>query len=1195
MTAFNSHADGIGRRAMRRCQLLWFLCTMAVFGLIAGAARTADDPTLQLMHAVASGKTEEIATLVSKGANPNAGINTETGTIAIVSGNDLDVRSALSLSTLCGCPTVTKALLEVGAAPNPEDLFFAIYFNQVEVARTMLARMDHQQGERLPLIAILPMRMPAEISASVRGWLVRQILTGDKSVPDALADWSMALATTYAPNDRDPIFDLLSELLAAGYDLEAPSIGHPAGTAREFSSRNGDILLARVLATKGAGLPSGWTEKREKEIQLVGAARAGNLAGLDMLLGEGVMPNAEDTDGKHALVAACSSRYFDIAQRLLDAGADPDLFAQKEESPMVCAARAAQSSLVASLLAKGAAPDRLDGQGQFSLRAAAHEGATKVVELLLSRGASPQFTDTDGNTALHGMIASSQGAWGSMRDRPIHPSHLETVRTLTAAGLALDSVNHRGETILASNFGRGGDRELVIALLDNGAKATDDDVTQAIRQENANLLRMLLPSTRPRLLSSNLLLEAARAYDRVPDLSIALLEQNIELPEGEFEQNSLLQNLAGGSSEIGLGLTLARGLSLAADPNNEALETAILRGRPRNVALLASKGPNLSGQDRSGQTVLHRVIATDLKGSESLLGEQQQASITALIDAGFVIGTRDRSGRTVVERANAKPATATALNTAIAKAGSTAQGIHRAVRDRDLVKLRRLSTDPVQRESLDNLLRTPLGLALQLHDWTAARILLRAGATISVTPRISWQRSDLDYAGEPAIASAFAVRLLTGTIIDIPADRSHSALLAARSAYADKRSPAIDDFVWNLNCTASRTTCGNGIPMQGNTSRLSDLIESVRSDKALETEFGLVQRNLGSIHPSTDIDLGSLGGPSHLDFGEITFLITGKTSINGCTFSFDAPACSPGVKIRNPNEPTGLSMATDMGFEQLPTATLRYVQAQGASGVVGPGEEIVLDRSIGPITVEMEQVRARVFSLWIEITRFAGEDVTPLSVEPSTRNRMDHYARILRLLQQRKDQPANDAERATNKTIASTISALSNEAYLSNYPAVVLELLRQQARVVANLDLQVRQIQNAVMAQATYTPQQIDVLIVQIDRVLANPNTGDRPSLLAIRAELVALRASAEASGVAVNALRNTLFTDADLLIELYQALVLEYRQYVPSSDLASALSNEERTAILQRVDGRDVVIVDGTDGTGKITRQAFGLPDPTR
>jgi hypothetical protein len=242
----------------------------------------------------------------------------------------------------------------------------------------------------------------------------------------------------------------------------------------------------------------------------------------------------------------------------------------------------------------------------------------------------------------------------------------------------------------------------------------------------------------------------------------------------------------------------------------------------------------------------------------------------------------------------------------------------------------------------------------------------------------------------------------------------------------------------------------------------------------------------------------------------------------------------------------------------------------------------------------MDEVKARVFALYVELARISGEPVAPLPPDPSTANRLALYARLAALWQRRVATPSNAAERAADKTLASTIAALSVEAWHANYPTIVLALLRQQADVIANLDVKVRAVQNAVLAQAAYTPAQIDALIAQINVLLNAPDTGDTSVLYLIKAELVRMGASAQATGTAVNELRNSLFTDADLNVELYQALVLEYHQYVPSSKLAQAIGIEARQAIAARVSGREVLINDtSADGNGRVLRANFGLPDP--
>ena len=308
--------------------------------------------------------------------------------------------------------------------------------------------------------------------------------------------------------------------------------------------------------------------------------------------------------------------------------------------------------------------------------------------------------------------------------------------------------------------------------------------------------------------------------------------------------------------------------------------------------------------------------------------------------------------------------------------------------------------------------------------------------------------------------------MLSGTLVDIPADRSSSGLQAVRRTYQDGRAPPFADFTWRVRCEAVRTTCGNGVPASGNKKFFYDLLEAWRFDHGTATSYGLVQRNLRSIELSGWIDLGSLGGSGTLKFGEVTFFLTGSVTIQPCTFAFENPGCSPGVRIHNPNTDSGLSMLTDTGYEKLPTANLRYSQPGGQSGVLLPDESVLLDRSDGPTTLEMDEVKARVFALRVDVETLPGDVVEKLPDELNTANRMAFYARLTELHARRKAMPGNPAERAADKTIASTIAALSAEAYLANYPPLVLELLRQQAQNIVGLDLQVRAIQNAVMAQA---------------------------------------------------------------------------------------------------------------------------------
>ncbi|MCC5884882.1 MAG: ankyrin repeat domain-containing protein [Gammaproteobacteria bacterium] len=1161
-----------------------------------------NNPTRQLLLAAARGDVLAIQELLAQGADINAGINPNDGEVASAK-KHFDFLSALTLSVFCGCADVASELIAAGAEPGEDDLVNAIGLNQPKIGRVMLEAMALPNGDadELFYIPMLAKRMRSEFAATFREDMARLILTGEWSEEAARLAIKRSYEAAWVQDPNDEIFALLDALIARARAVDTPAeeLHEALRDARQNASRNGDVLFVRGLSARGVALPEGWTAGREKEVQIVGAASSGNEPGLALLLGEGVSPNAASVDGRYALAAALEHGYVTFAEQLLDAGADPGRFGSRQASPLASAAGLDHAPLVGRLIEMGAVADQIDGTGSFPLQVAARNGATQAIIQLLERGASPGFTDGKQRTALHELIKPDRVRWPSPpRVTPVTYSHHEAVRLTTAAGLPLGALDARGNSVLTSNI----DREspslaLVRELLAAGAEPGVADLERAIEIEDAPLLRTLLLSRAPGPLPASLLIRSSSRLSHSPDLAVTLLENGVALPTASLQQRQLLVGAIRAPSATALAMLLSRGLPLSAASEVTVIEAAISAGRPASVELLVARGANVHATDSRGRTALHRIIADDTSGNlRAGIGDPQRAAIAALIDAGFSLSTADAQGNTVSMTAGARATTLTALNQAIAMAGANATGIHAAIRASRFEELRRLAADSAMLESHDALGRTPLSLALQLKNWPAARILLRAGATISLTPAQPWLPADSAFAGERALASAFAVRLLSATLIDIPSNRTPTGIQALRQAFRDGRTLPFADFKWHVRCEGQAVTCGDGVTVAGNRKFLDDLIESQRFDHGDETGFNFIQRNIRSInltlHTSTGI-LGA-GGPSQLHFGEVTFSITGSLAIQPCAFAFEDPGCSPGVRIHNPNTDRGLILRTNSGFERLPSANFLYSQENGASGVIGPGETVVLDRSTGGIKLEMDRVQARVFSFGAKVARVVGEDVVPLPADASTANRMAVYARLAQLHSLRRSTPTNAAERAADKTVASTIAALSAEAWQANYPTVVLALLRQQADVVAGIDLQVRDIQRAVLAQASYTPAQIQVLIAQVDVALASLSDGDNAVLRTIREELVRLLVAAEETGVAVNALRNTLFTTADLKIETYQALVLEYRQYMPSSALDDALDIDVRRAVAARISGREVLIDDSTmGGTGRKLRAQFGLPDP--
>jgi hypothetical protein len=113
---------------------------------------------------------------------------------------------------------------------------------------------------------------------------------------------------------------------------------------------------------------------------------------------------------------------------------------------------------------------------------------------------------------------------------------------------------------------------------------------------------------------------------------------------------------------------------------------------------------------------------------------------------------------------------------------------------------------------------------------------------------------------------------------------------------------------------------------------------------------------------------------------------------------------------------------------------------------------------------------------------------------------------------------------------------------------------------------------------------------------MAEPGITFRDILVLIRDELMRARTAVEGTSGAVQILRERFFSEIDRIVGEYQALILEYAQYVTLDDLEHTISQDERQAVARRLSPRDVIVRDSVlGGRGKSLRLFFGLPDPSQ
>jgi len=316
---------------------------------------------------------------------------------------------------------------------------------------------------------------------------------------------------------------MLKVLLEAGADADSPN---PEGqTALHAVARTGNIEAAQVLLKAGATIdakekwggqtPLMWASARrhpammelliskgadvnarstdrnyQRHVQAEGrpksldsgglsplayAARENCMACVEVLLTHKVDINLPDPDGVSPLLVAIMNANWDIASRLIQAGADVNQWDIFGETPLLNAInlrsrrdggkgssidplnKISGTEIVKTLLARGAnpnmqlffkpanAPGAMNTRGVTPLIRAVFNGDVEMTKLLLEHGADPTITTADRQTPIHAALAG----------RSPEPQALELIRLLNKAGADVNVValiNHpeeiRGGTAL---------------------------------------------------------------------------------------------------------------------------------------------------------------------------------------------------------------------------------------------------------------------------------------------------------------------------------------------------------------------------------------------------------------------------------------------------------------------------------------------------------------------------------------------------------------------------------------------------------------------------------------------------------------------------------------------------------------------------------------------------------------------------
>ena len=318
----------------------------------------------------------------------------------------------------------------------------------------------------------------ADPNATLRGGetaLMTAARTGDAATIRAL------LVRGADPNARDGFRGQTALMWAAARNN--------AAAVHALAELGADIHAQTVTAERAPGgnrlfyapPPTGFSA-------LTFAARGGHLDALRVLLEAGADVNATLSDGQSALVVAVANANWQLADYMLDRGADPNLAGAGWNAvhqllrtrrmntgfgfPGPIPTGAVDSiDVLKKMIALGGDVDarmttngmkdgqrnRLNRLGATPFFLAAKVTDTEAMRVLVDAGADTVTPNADGTTPL--MVAAGLAIWNPGEDGGSLPGQedevLEAVRMCVELGNPIDAVNYRGETALHGAAFRG--------------------------------------------------------------------------------------------------------------------------------------------------------------------------------------------------------------------------------------------------------------------------------------------------------------------------------------------------------------------------------------------------------------------------------------------------------------------------------------------------------------------------------------------------------------------------------------------------------------------------------------------------------------------------------------------------------------------------------------------------------------------
>ena len=412
--------------------------------------------------------------------------------------------------------------------------------------------------------------------------------------------------------------------------------------------RNRSIQVAALLHLHGAVLPIGYNGRT-----LLHAASADGLVDVaQWLLDIGADANAQADNGGTPLYFAAMNGHSELVRILLGHGVDVNAAATENYTPLHKASSGGHINIVRLLIEHGA---DVYAQDENQLTPLLHAKNAETMQLLIKYGADVHARDESQSTPLH--VASSRvnaetvqllienGADVHARDEsrstPLHyAQNCETVQLLIKHGADVHAQDESQSTPLHLASSRV-NAETVQLLIKNGADVNSRDETQS-----TPLHRVL---TRKRDIISRLVIEDG-ANTTAKTIRV-LIENGADVNARDQSQSTPL-HLASSSWDVKITqLLLKHGSDVHArnqdqsTPLHIASSLSFSMNMGTTIRVLIEHGANVNACDKNHQTPLHRI---------SSCWDPNPDSLRLLLKNGADVDVMDNKGLTPFQIASSQ-------------------------------------------------------------------------------------------------------------------------------------------------------------------------------------------------------------------------------------------------------------------------------------------------------------------------------------------------------------------------------------------------------------------------------------------------------------------------------------------------------------------------------------------------------------